>query len=329
MLKVEIETEAESAYKSALMLVNERESREREVFELFKNAQTLCKKVLAENGFADGAAYKAALVNEKELGEMAKRLNDYENEGIRLNDEIKRLESETQSKEKPDWEKLKAREISANGDISDRRKSRDEIKSRLEKTVKDLADLRKISDSIDKLDIQYAAVKQLSDSANGSFNFETYVQTAYFERVLYAANQRLKIMSQNRYELLHTRESMDGRKSRGLEIEVLDLYTGKSRPVKSLSGGESFMASLSLALGLSDIVQQNAGGIHLDAMFIDEGFGSLDAGVLDLAVKTLFNMAGADRIIGIISHVPELTERIDKQIRIEKTNTGSKIRFVH
>ena len=328
MLKVEIETEAESAYKSALMLVNERESREREVFELFKNAQTLCKNVLAENGFADGAAYKAALVNEKELGEMAKRLNDYENEGIRLNDEIKRLESETQSKEKPDWEKLKAKKISADDDISDRRKSRDEIKSRLEKTVKDLADLSKISDSIDKLDIRYAAVKQLSDSANGSFNFETYVQTAYFDRVLYAANQRLKIMSQNRYELLHTRESMDGRKSRGLEIEVLDLYTGKSRPVKSLSGGESFMASLSLALGLSDIVQQNAGGIHLDAMFIDEGFGSLDSGVLDLAVNTLFNMAGADRIIGIISHVPELAERIDRQIRIEKTNTGSKI-FLH
>ncbi len=325
VLKAEIEAEAESAYKSALMLVNERENREREISEQFKNAQALCKKVLAENGFADGAAYKAALVSEKELDEMAKRLNDYEKEGIRLNDEIKRLESETEAKEKPDWEKLKAREVSANSDISDRRKQRDEVKSRLEKTVKDLADLRKISDSIGKLEIQYVAVKQLSDSANGNFNFETYVQTAYFERVLYAANQRLNIMSQNRYELLHTKESMDGRKSRGLEIEVLDLYTGKSRPVKSLSGGESFMASLSLALGLSDIVQQNAGGIHLDAMFIDEGFGSLDAGVLDLAVKTLSDMAGAERIIGIISHVPELTERIDKQIRIEKTNAGSKI----
>ena len=325
VLKSEIEKEAESTHKSALMLVDEREKNEREVLELFNNAQALCKKVLAENGFADGTAYKAALVNEKELAEMSKRLSDYESEGKRLSDEIKRLERETETKEKPDWEKLKSKETSVSNDISGKRKMRDEIKSRLDKIVKALAELRKTAASLDKLDAQYAAVKQLSAVANGKFNFETYVQTAYFERVLYAANQRLKTMSQNRYELLHTKESSDGHKSHGLEIEVLDLYTGKKRPVKSLSGGESFMASLSLSLGLSDIVQQNAGGIHLDAMFIDEGFGSLDAGVLDLAIKTLSDMAGMERIIGIISHVPELSERIDKQICVEKTNTGSKI----
>jgi len=325
VLKAEIETEAESAYKSALMLVGEREKNESEILEQFNNAQALCKKALAENGFADGTAYKAALTSEKELAEMSKCLSNYESEGKRLSGEIERLERETQNKEKPDLEKLKTQEASVSGDIAGKRKMRDEIKSRLDKIVKDIAELRKTAVLLIQLDAQYAAVKQLSAVANGKFNFETYVQTAYFERVLYAANQRLKTMSQNRYELLHTKESSDGHKSHGLEIEVLDLYTGKPRPVKSLSGGESFMASLSLSLGLSDIVQQNAGGIHLDAMFIDEGFGSLDAGVLDLAIKTLSDMAGMDRIIGIISHVSELSERIDKQIRIEKTNSGSKI----
>ncbi|MDD4542924.1 MAG: SbcC/MukB-like Walker B domain-containing protein [Clostridia bacterium] len=151
---------------------------------------------------------------------------------------------------------------------------------------------------------------------------------AYFERVLRAANQRLKVMSQNRYILLRKNESDDGRKRMGLEIEVADSYTGKSRSANTLSGGESFMASLSLALGLSDVVQQSVGGIHLDAMFIDEGFGSLDADVLELSIRTLSDMADGNRIIGIISHVAELRERIDKQVYVEKIQGGSKIRLV-
>jgi exonuclease SbcC len=174
----------------------------------------------------------------------------------------------------------------------------------------------------------FVAIKQLADTANGKLDFETYAQMAYFERVLRAANLRLKIMSQNRYTLLRRGESGDRRSKTGLEIEVLDSYTGKARSANSLSGGESFMASLSLALGLSDVVQQSAGGIHLDAMFIDEGFGSLDADTLELAVRTLSEMAGANRSVGIISHVAELRERIDKQIRVEKTMSGSKIVMV-
>ena len=176
-----------------------------------------------------------------------------------------------------------------------------------------LKELRRSAERFAELEKQYAAVKPLSDTANGKFDFETYAQTAYFERILRAANLRLKLMSQNRYTLRRAIDSDDGRKRSGLELEVLDVYTGKLRSATSLSGGESFMALLSLALGLSDVVQQRVGGIRLDAMFIDEGFGSLDAEVLELAVSTLSDMAGSGRIIGIISHVAELRERIDKQ----------------
>jgi exonuclease SbcC len=132
-------------------------------------------------------------------------------------------------------------------------------------------------------------------------------------------------MSQNRYTLLRKTDSDDGRRRSGLDIEVLDAYTGKARSAGSLSGGESFMASLSLALGLSDVVQRSAGGIRLDAMFIDEGFGTLDVDGLELAIRTLSEMAGTNRIIGIISHVAELSERIDKRIQVEKTTAGSRI----
>lgn len=151
---------------------------------------------------------------------------------------------------------------------------------------------------------------------------------AYFEGVIRAANIRLRLMSKDQYTLLRKTESDDKRKNFGLDIDVMDAHTGKVRSANSLSGGESFMTSLSLALGLSDIVQQGAGGVRLDAMFIDEGFGSLDADVLELAVRTLSEMAGANRIIGIISHVTELRDRIDKRIQVDKTTRGSRISLV-
>jgi len=169
------------------------------------------------------------------------------------------------------------------------------------------------------------ASTQTQANVNELTNHETYAQVAYFDRVLGAANLRLGLMSQSRYKLLRKTESGDKRLKTGLDLEVSDAYTGKHRDAKSLSGGESFMASLSLALGLSDIVQQTSGGVRLDAMFIDEGFGTLDAEVLELAVRTLSNMTESGRIIGIISHVAELRERIEKQVRVEKTMRGSRI----
>lgn len=181
-----------------------------------------------------------------------------------------------------------------------------------------------------KLEDQYGIAGDVDQLVNGknprSLKFEQYVLMAYFDDILKAANQRLLIMSNGRYELYRIEELSDGRKKNHLDIEVLDYYTGKKRSVKSLSGGESFKAALCLALGLSDIVQSYAGGIQIEMLFIDEGFGSLDEESLEQAVEVLKTLSGTGRTIGIISHVAELKEKIEAQIIVEKSSTGSKIK---
>lgn len=317
---------AEASHQSALTLVKERRDRESESQKRERESRTAFLDALNANGFLDEATYRAALVTEEALDSMTKRIDDYGKAKDHLTGDIARLEQEIAGKEKPDPGKLTEESDALKALLDEVGKNRDEINMRLVNTAKSLDELRRLSKKYVQSEAEYAALKQLSDTANAKLDFETYAQMAYFERVLHAANQRLNMMSQNRYSLLRKSESDDARKRTGLDIEVFDAYTGKARSAKTLSGGESFMASLSLALGLSDVVQENAGGVHLDAMFIDEGFGSLDTETLDLAVRTLSDMAGGTRIIGIISHVAELGERIDKQVLIEKTPTGSRIR---
>ena len=318
-------SDAESALKSSQTLVSERSANEQKLLKSSSEAGEAYSKALQENGFAHKEEYLAALVTENELTELNKQITDYEKKGEQLARDITRLEQETAGQKQPDIEKLRSDAEAVQAAAQVLNSKRDQITNRLNKTEYALKELSRAAADFAKVEKAYAAVKQLADTANGKLDFETYAQMAYFERVIQAANLRLRLMSQNRYTLLRKTESADGRKRSGLELEVLDAYTGKARSANSLSGGESFMASLSLALGLSDIVQQSAGGIRLDAMFIDEGFGSLDPEVLELAVRTLSEMAGANRIIGIISHVTELRERIDKQVRVEKTTRGSKI----
>jgi len=169
----------------------------------------------------------------------------------------------------------------------------------------------------------------LSDTANGKLtgkariSFETYVQMYFLDRIVERANRRLLIMSEGQYELKRREyEKAEGNGQRGLELDVTDHYNGTVRDVRSLSGGESFKASLALALGLSDEVQASAPAIKLDTMFVDEGFGSLDDESLRQAIKALSEIGGGNRLVGIISHVSELKERIEKQIVITKERSG-------
>ena len=176
----------------------------------------------------------------------------------------------------------------------------------------------------------YGRIKKLENAARGNnqrrLEFGQYVLGTYFDEILEAANLRLYHMSEGRYELFRTEKVKDMRRRNSLDIEVLDNYTGRRRPGKTLSGGESFKAALSLALGLSDVIQNYVGGIDIDLLFIDEGFGSLDETSVQTAVDTLMTLAGGSRMVGIISHVSELKERIDTQIIVEKGVCGSRIR---
>ena len=179
--------------------------------------------------------------------------------------------------------------------------------------------------------LKYGAVKELENIAAGNNSrklvFEQYVLAGYFEEILRAANVRFGRMTGGRYEMHRVEEVGDGRVKDNLEIEVLDFYTGKYRSVRTLSGGETFKASLALALGLSDVIQAASGGVRVDTLFIDEGFGALDSESLDQACETLMGLAETDRLIGIISHVPELKERISRQIVVDKSGSGSRVRL--
>ena len=180
---------------------------------------------------------------------------------------------------------------------------------------------------MEMLDKRYAWMKALSDTANGSVfgkdkvMLETYIQTTYFERILARANIRLQKMSGGQYDLKR-REKADNKQSQsGLELDIIDHINTTERSVNTLSGGEAFLASLALALGLSDEVQMST-GIHLDTLFVDEGFGSLDSEALGKAYNTLAGLTEGNRLVGIISHVAELKEKIDKQIVVKKEKTG-------
>ena len=206
------------------------------------------------------------------------------------------------------------------------------LKSQVTAKEKTIQEISKLEAATKELSDQRAFIFSLADLANGGdsgmkgISFERYVLGAILEEVLSAANLRLHDMSRGRYRLERSLEE-GGRGARGLDIAVLDAYTGASRPANTLSGGETFLASLGLAMGLADVIQSYAGGIHLDTMFIDEGFGTLDPDTLDVAMETLVALQSQGRLVGIISHVPELQQQIGAHLVVTKTDGGSKAYF--
>lgn len=184
---------------------------------------------------------------------------------------------------------------------------------------------------VEKIEKRYRLVGELSDLANGKkspyISFERYILASYFEDIIDAANLRLEKMTGDRFSLMRKEGKSKGAGQKGLELEVYDNYTDTSRDVSSLSGGESFKASLSLALGLSDVVQANAGGVSLDTIFVDEGFGNLDPQSLDNAIDSLLELQRGGRLVGIISHVEELKERIEAKLEVIGSPNGSKVKF--
>ncbi|MEE0180415.1 MAG: SMC family ATPase [Anaerovoracaceae bacterium] len=225
-------------------------------------------------------------------------------------------EAETKRKEEIETRKAKA-------DAASRK-----LNTRIETNEQALQSIRDKASSLAELEKRYQWMKALSNTANGNISgkekvmLETYIQMTYFDRIIARANTRFMVMSGGQYELKRRKEAANNRSQSGLDLDVIDHYNGTERSVKTLSGGESFKASLSLALGLSDEIQASAGGVKLDTMFVDEGFGSLDDDSLNQAMRALSGLADGNRLVGIISHVGELKTRIDKQIVVTKERSG-------
>ena len=197
-----------------------------------------------------------------------------------------------------------------------------------------LASLEELEKAMGEAREEITFLSRLNDLANGgeqgfkNVTFERYVLGAILDEVVYAANLRLQKMSRSRYSLERSDYTSGGRGKQGLDLAVMDAFTGQSRPANTLSGGETFLASMALALGLADVIQSYAGGIHMDTMFIDEGFGTLDPDTLELAMETLVQLQSSGRLIGMISHVPELKTRIPAHLEVTRGDDGSTAKFV-
>lgn len=310
------------------LLMKEKQDYNRVTEELSEANRSFLEK-LTSLGFSSTNEYKDAFIKEEEYKQIKKQLEEYDTMLQLKMNQKKELDKEVGGMEPIDLsvfqEELKRLETQKNDLQKDKESVNTSIQVNL-RALKSMTDKWKIKE---KLEEEYGTIKDLDDVTKGNnperVVFEHYVLSVYFEEILRAANQRLSKMSVGRYELQKVSKVSDARTKDSLDLEVLDNYTGKKRSVKTLSGGESFKAALSLALGLSDIVQNNAGGIHIDTLFIDEGFGALDSESLDQAINTLMVLSEQNRLIGIISHVNELKERIDNQVVIEKTSQGSSI----
>lgn len=245
-----------------------------------------------------------------------------------LNGKKAQLEAQLADAKQLDEEKLRTEKTELSAQKSTLNRSRDAVSNRYSSNSKTLQNITAKQAQTEQLEKQYKLTKALSDTANGDITgkdkitLEAYIQMTYFDRVIARANTRFMVMSGGQYEMKRRVDADNKRSQSGLDIDVIDHYNGSQRSVSTLSGGESFQASLSLALGLSDEVQSAAGGVRLDTMFVDEGFGTLDDESLKNAVNALASLSEGNRLVGIISHVAELKEKIDRQIIIRKDRAG-------
>lgn len=322
---------AETIYQA---LKEQKELLEKQAGEFLKVSEEknrILKIKVAEAGFTDWFECSRYMKEVSQMEAYENNLKIYDQSVHAEEEKIKGEKERTAGKTKPnmnDWNEKRMKLLESMKRFAAEKAEKETELKKQKETLKKLYQLKETQKEIGE---KYSLVAHLWEIAQGKetgINLERFVLGALLDAVTEKANLRLMEMSGNRYELLRKRgERSDGRKKAGLDLEVFDGNTGRARPAATLSGGETFLASLSLALGLADVVQEYAGGVHLDAMFIDEGFGSLDSESLDLAMKTLQELKGQNRLIGLISHVGGLEERIPAKLRVTKTQTGSTAAF--
>ena len=288
-------------------------------------------KLLEKSGFISEETYHLAILPERSRSKLEREEKEYESQCLRQQSEQKLLEKQVSGKTYTDTTELNEQLKIEKQALKEAEKTYMELHTAYENDRSVLQNCAVYLEKGKKLESEDQVIKSLSKTANGrlsgsaKIDFETYIQRQYFKQITHEANKRLLTMSNHQFILKLKEEANTGRKTNeGLDLSVYSLVTDSERDVKTLSGGESFLAALAMALGLSDIVERSAGAIHPDMMFIDEGFGSLDAQSRQQAIEVLAELAGDSRMVGIISHVTELKEQIDRKLVVSRTDKGSR-----
>lgn len=319
---------AESALKAAQSRVEAAAKRKDE-------ASRRLQSSVERAGFESVAHFLGSIRDADAMEGLRSKVSELERDLAAATGRLKRAKDAAKGVDRPDLEQLRQTYEAADRAEKEAITAKAEAKARCQELERARGALLRHLEERRQLEEEYAVVNRVAEVTAGrapnrlGMNFERFVLASMLDQVAETATARLQVMSRGRYRLRRTDQRRTARSHAGLELEVYDHYTGRERPVSTLSGGEGFMASLALALGLSDVVQARSGGIRLDTIFIDEGFGTLDPESLDLAIDTLVDLQLAgSRLVGIISHVPELAERIDARLEVTMTERGSRARFV-
>lgn len=317
-------TSEESGYVTVKKHASDKES------ELKVEKEAFVAQMTAQ-GFEGYRQYAEAKRTEQQVALLDKEIREYGEELRSVTDRYQELVESLKDVEVPDVEGLQHAVKAALEEISKLQEQHRDLFIKKRDNEEIFNTIIQINTEMKALEERYKLVGELSDISRGQnslrITFERYVLAAFLDDILREANGRLAKMTSGRYEMIRKTDRAKGNAQSGLELLVFDQYTGQERHVKTLSGGESFKAALSLALGLADVVQNYAGGVSLETMFIDEGFGTLDPESLDQAIEALIDIQSSGRLVGIISHVPELRERIDARLEVTATQIGSTTEF--
>ena len=320
---------------NAKAVINENEPLAKTENERIKKQEEKLEKAMQKYGIDDENTLEILVSDIENISDMRDEIKEYDDKLSACNERIKMLKENIGKAEKTDIEKLKADKEETENSLEEVTEQKNSLTANISINKRIMDETQKLKTELDESEKRYSTYLNISQTANGELSkrqkiaFEQYIQSAYFRSILNEANKRFSYMTNGRFELVKHDGDSNLKSHSGLDIDVFDNYTGKQRSVKSLSGGESFKASLCMALGLSEVIQRNAGGVKLESMFVDEGFGVLDNESLEQAIEVLNSLSESDRMVGIISHISELKDRIDKKIVVKKGSAGSTVELIN
>ncbi len=321
---IEDKNKAETKYQESKQFTTQLQQKYEEQEEKFNLA-------LVNYRFASISEYKQALLPFEEQQEIENHISQHGEQRNVVESRLITLTELVKDVEKPDLSKLEDKMANVEKDKDEKNKQVQSIVFHIDQLIATIRKTNELEEKMKEIKDDYFHIGELADLARGDntarLSFERFVLSTFLDEILLQANMRLDQMTDHRYQLIRSEELAKRGAQSGLDLEVLDHYTGKKRSVKTLSGGEGFKAALSLALGMADIVQAHAGGVQLDTLFIDEGFGTLDEVSLEQAIKCLKELQQDHRVIGVISHVAQLKEEIKAKLVVEASHTGSVAKF--